>query len=211
METSVKYVVNGAVSTVWSRIRASKTTYIVLAFVLANAIPLFEGASWQSIDAWQKFFPYIFGGVVLIMLRSASKQTELAANAVNPAVRNVRAVEEPKGGGDSYGKIGAMIAVAGLLGIGLTGCGALGAAGNVVTNLDGKPVVSGTICVNTPNGRFCYMPTEPTIIQPETVPDGVAVVPASTLATPINMVPVLPGPASYNDVPPPRQKLTLEK
>lgn len=73
----------------------------------------------------------------------------------------------------------------------LTGCSAGSKLGEVITNPDGKPIVTGEICVNTPNGRFCYMPNKPTIVEPVPTPKpaDVAVAPA-----PVPVMPVAPVP-----------------
>ncbi len=91
-----RYIVNDAVSTAWKRMAESKTTYVILAFVLAKAELLFNGNQWQTADAWREFVPYVFGGVALIMIRSGIKKSELASNALNPDV-DVEAVTIIKG------------------------------------------------------------------------------------------------------------------
>lgn len=39
---------------------------------------------------------------------------------------------------------------------------------------DGKPIVTGDICVRTANGIVCYKPNEPTIVEPEKPPVAIA-------------------------------------
>lgn len=58
------------------------------------------------------------------------------------------------------------------LAVTLTGCSAL----SNLTNPDGTAINPGPVCVDTANGRFCYMPTP--------VPGTAAVAPAPVLNTP---------------------------
>lgn len=163
--TTVKYVVNGKVSTVISRLQASKTFWICLAFVLAAADKWNKGemSGAQLLSVCQV-------GVIGILIRSAMAKAELASNAANQDVQNVEVKEVPKQTGT-----GVTTALLALLCVGclsLAGCGRTAAA---LQTPDGKPIVSGEICANTPNGRICYKPNEPTVVAPEPTPPPTAV------------------------------------
>lgn len=155
MSTAVKYIVNGVASTFLSRALKSKTTYVVLAFVLAKAETLFEGTNYLNPTAWKETAIVGLGGAALIMIRSGQVKAELAAQALNQNLPVV-AVESRKGGGPGL-SAGLMAAVVAMLG--LTGCDAT----RNLTDPDGNPVIvqPQPVCVETANGRVCYMPHSP--------------------------------------------------
>lgn len=153
MKTAIKYLEDGVTSTLLSRVLGSKVTYAVLLYVLAKGLPLFESADWMSVAAWKEFLPTVFGGSVVILMRSAIKKAEIASNAVNPAITNTDAVVVPKGGPNG-GVTAMLVGLLALAGVSFTGCSAL----NALTTPDGEPVASGPVCVDTEQGRFCYMP-----------------------------------------------------
>ena len=84
----VIYQVNGVAVSFWKRLAASKTFWIVAAFVLTAA------------DRWNRgeisgsdFFQIAQIGVIGILIRTALTRAELAANAGNPTVGSVAASE----------------------------------------------------------------------------------------------------------------------
>lgn len=84
----VIYQVNGVAVTYWRRIIAGKTFWVVAAFILTAA------------DRWNKgeisgpdFFQMVQIGVIGILIRAAMSRSELAANAANPGVASVGAME----------------------------------------------------------------------------------------------------------------------
>lgn len=187
-KTVVQYIENGKVSTVWNRIIKSKTALVVALFVLAKAEVLFRDNSWQTLDAWRAFLPYVFGGAALILIRSAIKKVELASNAANPVVNGIYTFEEAKRPASAGINLFTLFMLGGLMVPGcllLSGCDATKA----LVGADGKPVVMGEVCVQTANGMFCYKPNEPTVVEPAPAP-----------------VPAVPTPAAPSRIPPPLEK-----
>lgn len=211
MDTKVKYIVNGAASNFFKRLVMTKTFAVVAVFVLTSAL------RWNAGDiTLQQLIEVCQVGVIGILLRAALAKAELAANASNPAVANVEAVEVRKPGysGIATGLFMMLCVFGGALV--LSGCGAGKGISDVITNPDGKPIISGEVCVNTANGKFCYVPNEPVIVEPEVKAETVA---AST-AAPVAAVPVVVQPAPLTVAPapvverqliPPVPRRTLEK
>ncbi len=85
----VIYHLNGTAVSWWRSIAASKTFWIIAAFVLTAA------------DRWNRgeisgaeFFQITQIGVIGILIRTAMTRAELAANAANPNVPTVSAKEQ---------------------------------------------------------------------------------------------------------------------
>jgi hypothetical protein len=110
-QKQIAYTINGVVSSAWKRLAGSKTFWVVAVFILTAA------------DRWNRgeisgsdFFQMVQIGVIGILIRAALTKSELAANATNPAVAAVKAVErEARFPVEAAGVAGCMIAAGALL------------------------------------------------------------------------------------------------
>lgn len=117
----VHYMMNGTVVSLWRRITTSKTFWIAIAFILTAA------------DRWNKgeissadFFQMVQIGVIGILIRAALAKSELAANAANPDIAAVDAVERDSKLPPEIPGAAACLVVAGAL-LTLTACAGPGA------------------------------------------------------------------------------------
>lgn len=127
--------------------------------------------------------------LLAIFTRVAIKKTEQEAKGAATAAKRAENAQMAMGEA-KINKLGLFLLCAFMLPM-LSACTAGSKLGEIITNPDGKPVVSGIICVNTPQGQFCYVPEGETIVKPETVPEGAPAVPALALA-PAGPAPVPP-------------------
>jgi hypothetical protein len=118
-QKQIAYMVNGAVSSAWRRLAGSKTFWVVMVFILT------AGDRWNRGEiSGAVFFQMVQIGVIGILIRAALTKSELAANAANPGVKAVEAVErERKFPTEAAGALGCMIATGAL--ITLTACASL--------------------------------------------------------------------------------------
>lgn len=112
----VQYIANGAAVSLWRRITACKTFWIVTAFILTAA------------DRWNKgeissadFFQMVQIGVIGILIRAALAKSELAANAANPEIAAIGAIERDSKLPPEIPGVAACLVVAGAL-LALTAC-----------------------------------------------------------------------------------------
>lgn len=82
----VVYSINGVVSTALARMAGSKTFWVMAVFILTAA------DRWNRGDiAGADFFQMVQIGVIGILIRAALSQAEMAANAANPVLIDVKA------------------------------------------------------------------------------------------------------------------------
>lgn len=82
----VVYSINGVVSTALTRMAGSKTFWVMAVFILTAA------DRWSRGDiTGSDFFQMVQIGVIGILIRSALARAEMAANAANPGLNDVKA------------------------------------------------------------------------------------------------------------------------
>mgnify|MGYP007049511478 CR=1 FL=1 len=119
-QKQVSYVVNGVISSAWKRLAGCKTFWVVAIFIFTAA------------DRWNRgeisgtdFFQMVQIGVIGILIRAALSKSELAANAANPDIIAVEAIEQNRRlPVEAVGMASCLVAAGALLS--LTACSAPG-------------------------------------------------------------------------------------